>query len=366
MASDSCKHVDGAPCCSHGSSVTSQSVHQTLDEMDFERGIWSAAMDGDLERVKKFIKKGADPSLPDKSGYTALVSGDHFQGKGQVLRQRAADVSRDHERPKPQSTCIQWAIQEDKQEEKRKKLSKLNDTRIRLDSLEDLQNIVNLKKRKKRAKHIPQPRSAPPQEITGPVDTAQFLQAALENQRLVVDKYLDDGGDPNVSDQFRCTALHRACVRGHLDLVERLLEAGATLEPRDMLGATPVFWACRGGHLDILKKLLSRGAKITRRDKLWSSPLHVAVRTGHCNCVEHLIGCGASINAQDKEGDTPMHDAIRLGRFKAMQTLLLYGADLSIRNEEGLTPVDLVKDWQTGIRDSLKSVADRWQPCPRN
>lgn len=102
--------------CSCGShSVSSHSVHQTLDEMDFERGlpsrlstklftrqfkwlfpkltpsltwvtsflisfntwsagIWSAAVDGDLDRVKSFIDKGTDPNLRDSSGYTALVS----------------------------------------------------------------------------------------------------------------------------------------------------------------------------------------------------------------------------------------------------------------------------------------------------
>ncbi|XP_004072588.1 ankyrin repeat domain-containing protein 39 [Oryzias latipes] len=59
--------------CSCGShSVSSHSVHQTLDEMDFERGIWSAAVDGDLDRVKSFIDKGTDPNLRDSSGYTAL------------------------------------------------------------------------------------------------------------------------------------------------------------------------------------------------------------------------------------------------------------------------------------------------------
>ncbi|XP_069476362.1 ankyrin repeat domain-containing protein 39 [Ambystoma mexicanum] len=72
MASHSCRHIEGAPCCAHVSSAAPRSVHQTLEEMDFERGIWSAAMDGDLGRVKKFIELGTDPSLPDKSGYTAL------------------------------------------------------------------------------------------------------------------------------------------------------------------------------------------------------------------------------------------------------------------------------------------------------
>ncbi|XP_074526800.1 ankyrin repeat domain-containing protein 39 isoform X1 [Halichoeres trimaculatus] len=66
MASESHK----CSCCSHP--VSSSSVYQTLDEMDFERGIWSAAMDGDLERVKSLFQKGTDPNLRDKAGYTAL------------------------------------------------------------------------------------------------------------------------------------------------------------------------------------------------------------------------------------------------------------------------------------------------------
>ncbi|TFJ95515.1 (dimethylallyl)adenosine tRNA methylthiotransferase [Platysternon megacephalum] len=100
-----------------------------------------------------------------------------------------------------------------------------------------------------------------------------------------------------------------------------------------MLEASPVLWACRGGHLDILKRLLDRGAKISTRDKLRSTALHVAVRTGHCDCAEHLIACGAEIDAQDKEA---------------------------------LRPVDLVKDWQRGIRQTLQACADRQRPPRRH
>lgn len=37
-------------------------------------GIWSAALNGDLGRVKYLIQKAVDPSQPDLAGYTALVS----------------------------------------------------------------------------------------------------------------------------------------------------------------------------------------------------------------------------------------------------------------------------------------------------
>ncbi|KAK7933899.1 hypothetical protein WMY93_004795 [Mugilogobius chulae] len=61
---------DHCQCCTHP--VSSSNVYQTLSEMDFERGIWSAAMEGDLERVKGLIQKGTHPNVTDSAGYTAL------------------------------------------------------------------------------------------------------------------------------------------------------------------------------------------------------------------------------------------------------------------------------------------------------
>lgn len=53
-------------------SVPSGSVAQTLDEMDFERGIWSAALYNDAERVRQLLTYGRDVDAEDSSGYTAL------------------------------------------------------------------------------------------------------------------------------------------------------------------------------------------------------------------------------------------------------------------------------------------------------
>lgn len=59
-------------CSGH---FSAPSVHQTLDELEFERGIWSAALNGDLTEVKRHLLKDIDADKTDKSGYTALVLG---------------------------------------------------------------------------------------------------------------------------------------------------------------------------------------------------------------------------------------------------------------------------------------------------
>ncbi|XP_033014904.1 ankyrin repeat domain-containing protein 23 isoform X2 [Lacerta agilis] len=258
-----------------------------------------------------------------------LVSGERHDGKGRGFEVLARSAAREPERWRSGPAGVWEAVSKERQkaeDTKKKKLETLSNSRLKLDSLQDLEAIVKLRKNKKRLKQVIRPKEREPEVITEPVGPGQFLQAALENRLPVIEKYLADGGDPNAHDKFRCTALHQACLRGHAEIVDKLLEAGAKLEPRDTLDATPVLWACRGGHLEILKRLMGRGAKISTRDK---------------------------------EGDTPLHDAVRLGRFKAVKTLLMYGANLAIQNEEAVTPVDLVKDWQMGIRETLQACANR-------
>ena len=63
--------------CSHSSCScinSTPSTQQTLDELDFTRGIWTSALNGCTSEVLNFLDaKGVSPNAPDKSGYTALV-----------------------------------------------------------------------------------------------------------------------------------------------------------------------------------------------------------------------------------------------------------------------------------------------------
>ncbi|XP_042657484.1 ankyrin repeat domain-containing protein 39 [Tyto alba] len=78
------------PCCP--SRVAVPSVHQSLPEMDFERGIWSAARDGDEPRVLRLLERRGEPSQPDLAGYTALhyASRNGHLGVCRLLLQRGA------------------------------------------------------------------------------------------------------------------------------------------------------------------------------------------------------------------------------------------------------------------------------------
>uniref|UniRef100_A0A3Q0SXR9 Ankyrin repeat domain 2 (stretch responsive muscle) n=1 Tax=Amphilophus citrinellus TaxID=61819 RepID=A0A3Q0SXR9_AMPCI len=179
----------------------------------------------------------------------------------------------------------------------------------------------------------------------GPVDTAEFMNAASECKLSIIDKYLADGGNPNVCDELKRTALHRACLEGHSPAVQMLLEKGADINLNDQLGSRAIHWACRGGNLTVIEVLKNHGADVNVRDKLHSTPLHVATRTGHAIIVEYLLSCGAKINSRDREGDTALHDAVRLNRHKIVKLLVVAGADTKIKNHASVAIISFVCLW---------------------
>lgn len=57
----------------HSCNCKNPAASQTLEEMEFERGIWSAAQYGDFSKVKKLVEIGKNEiNQRDSAGYTAL------------------------------------------------------------------------------------------------------------------------------------------------------------------------------------------------------------------------------------------------------------------------------------------------------
>eukprot|EP00878_Enallax_costatus_P005784 GHUV01006065.1.p1 GENE.GHUV01006065.1~~GHUV01006065.1.p1 ORF type:complete len:240 (+),score=79.69 GHUV01006065.1:122-841(+) len=104
------------------------------------------------------------------------------------------------------------------------------------------------------------------------------------------------------------TALHLACLYGHLPCVELLLREGANADVVNSEdGTTAVHDAAAGGYLDIIQLLFSK-----------TSP--------------------SSVSLQDADGDTALHNAARGGHLDVVQYLLQQGADPTVKNSSGKTP----------------------------
>lgn len=68
-------------CSCHLSSNISKSVYETLDELEFRRGLWSSAQENDLDEMRQRLKSANLKTINqcDSSGYTPLHYSVRFQ-----------------------------------------------------------------------------------------------------------------------------------------------------------------------------------------------------------------------------------------------------------------------------------------------
>jgi len=68
-------------CNCHLSSNINKSVYETLEELDFRRGLWSSAQQNDLDELRERLKSSNSKMINqcDSSGYTPLHYSVRFQ-----------------------------------------------------------------------------------------------------------------------------------------------------------------------------------------------------------------------------------------------------------------------------------------------
>ncbi|TGJ80516.1 hypothetical protein E0Z10_g8244 [Xylaria hypoxylon] len=136
-------------------------------------------------------------------------------------------------------------------------------------------------------------------------------------------------------EQTKATCLHMAAANGHAKTVTLILsylpvpvkasvtaaapaaseeansaEATTRAEPayinaHNSFGNTALHWACLGGHLDTVKLLLSRGASPAIANDKDQIPLDLAAFNNHMHVVDHFLA-----QSRDIEGENALEDGL--------------------------------------------------------
>ncbi len=114
-----------------------------------------------------------------------------------------------------------------------------------------------------------------------------------------------------VSDDAGLTLLHRAALKGNLQVCTQLLEGGADVNARDDKGMTPLHHATMRNSIPIMKEMIRPDTQIDAQDDDGNTSLH------HATCQEavtFLLRHGANPNIQNHQGKLPVekfsYDAI--------------------------------------------------------
>jgi cytohesin len=166
------------------------------------------------------------------------------------------------------------------------------------------------------------------------------MHKAVSNNNLDVVRMLISAGAKIPDTPETDTALHVAARLGYTDMARVLLDNGVDPNITDERSRTPLHVAVSEGHRDIAQLLLGAGADVGARDRPGNTPLHDAAASGNIGTIEVLLAAGADINARDDRGRTPLHEAARKGRTEAAAYLIQAGAQANLIDSLGQTPLD--------------------------
>lgn len=92
----------------------------------------------------------------------------------------------------------------------------------------------------------------------------------------------------------------------NLKKVMELIDEGIDINIVDEDGLSALHWACDRGYLQIVEYLISKNANVNIEDSDGSTPLHYAISSESYDCASYLIRHGADINHKNNDNETPL------------------------------------------------------------
>ncbi|EXC41423.1 hypothetical protein L484_000326 [Morus notabilis] len=118
--------------------------------------------------------------------------------------------------------------------------------------------------------------------------------AARKGEVRAILQLLENGAAVNGRDQYRWTALHRACFKGRVETVRALLEKGVKVDAKDEDGYTALHCAAESGHGDVIELLVKKGAEVEARTKKGVTATQIAESLHYVGITWRLVHGGAS------------------------------------------------------------------------
>jgi hypothetical protein len=177
----------------------------------------------------------------------------------------------------------------------------------------------------KRGLSIDKSGTTPHQPLSMDELNKKMISAAAEGARRRVAQCIKEGADVDAVEDGQ-TALTKAALGGHTDVVRTLLQNRANVHIRTNWNYTALLIATCHGHEDIVKLLLKNKADPDDKANATGSALAAASSRGFSDIVKLLLDYGAVFD------DEALEDAIKENRFE-VQTILEKARGLQLRKE---------------------------------
>jgi ankyrin repeat protein len=137
------------------------------------------------------------------------------------------------------------------------------------------------------------------------------------------------------------TPLTAACKNNQLSTVELLLNNGANPNATDESFTPPLIWAARGGNHSIMNALIKNGANVNGFDEQKRTALIAAARSDDVLAAEVLVRYDSSLDWGDKDGISALGWACIRANLNICKYLLQLSCEINKPDVLGRTPLHL-------------------------
>lgn len=293
----------------------------------------SAAISGDLQKIKETLAKEADVNARDDQKCSALhwVSSEYEMDCVKELLNRGADVNaQDNEGNAP----LHWAAHNGHLRLIKKLLTYNADIEIK-DNYGDTPLFRAIK--------------------YSTVPTIEFL--------------IDNGANINFKNEYGETALHIAASSKDLDAVRFLLKKGVNINAKDQYGNTPLLTTITNefneNHFCIIELLVSKGADINAQNIDGNTLCHLFFQLEQINIINNLFlkikKLSPDFNIQNKLGRTVLMMASYYHMEKSVKLLIEAGVNVNLKDNYGINALmfSSIEEPDEEIENMLKTAGGK-------
>ncbi len=190
----------------------------------------------------------------------------------------------------------------------------------------------------------------------------ELLQAVAAGDMDKATALLDNG--LNVKDNVGFTAMEQAINAGQEEIARLLIERGVDIHSMNAAGKTLLHAAIEANNRPAAELLLRLGAQPTRKARVVNATvaadaLTAAAAAGHIDMVQLLLNNGMKVEHTPFTPNPALTFAIRLGHTDIVNLLLEHGAPLNIRGESVRDDTPLCTAVQSGNSDMVRHLLAR-------
>lgn len=170
------------------------------------------------------------------------------------------------------------------------------------------------------------------------------LHYAIQKKKInIINKLLEHGSNPNISDIDGYNALHLSIFTRDIEIVKILIKHIGNINSRCLSGETSLHLAVNLRLTDIALLLIESGININIQDYNHEfNVLHYVATINQIQILKILLNKNININAQDVFGNTPLHYAFIEENYNIVSELIKYdNLNYNLWNINGKIPLHI-------------------------